>query len=93
MKNLKSNSIWFKVFLACFASYAVYTLVTLGMAITDKENAVQQLQTQIEQQQIENAELEDMVKNGVNEDYIEKIAREKLELVYPNERIFVGQDG
>ncbi len=63
------------------------------MAITEKVTTAAELQTQIEQQQIENAELSDMVKNGVNEDYIEKIAREKLELVYPNERIFVGQDG
>ncbi|MGI6030428.1 MAG: FtsB family cell division protein [Eubacteriales bacterium] len=89
---MKSTSLLFRVFLACFVCYAAYTLVTLGIAITKKENEILELQEQIEMQKIENEELTDMVENGVSQDYIEKIAREKLGLAYPNERIFVDSE-
>lgn len=93
VNHMKSTSVLFKVFMACFVCYAVYTLVTLGIAIMNKETAIRELQEQIEMQKIENDELKDMVENGVSQDYIEKIAREKLGLAYPNERIFVDSEG
>ena len=83
------KSILFRIIIACFVCYVIYTAINLAVSITEKEKIAASLDEQIAQQEIENAELKDMTENGVNQEYLERIAREKLGLAYPNERIFV----
>ena len=43
----------------------------------------------IEMAQEENQELQEMKDNINSDEYIEQIAREKLDMYYPNERVYI----
>jgi cell division protein FtsL len=85
-------SVIIKILLVCFVGYSAFTLVSVNKAIAAKKAESQQLQQQIEQQKVTNEELSELVENGVSDEYLERIAREKLGLAYSNERIFVNPD-
>ena len=51
-----------------------------------------QYQNQIEQAKIRNNELTETLDNINSTNYIEEMAREKLDMYLPNERIYVDMD-
>jgi len=78
-----------KIFVAAFSIYAAVTLVSLQMQIADKRAEHEALTASLEIQQVRNAELEDVIGNAPDEDYIAKLARENLDYVLPGEMVFV----
>lgn len=78
-----------KLLLAAFAVYAVCQLVDLQIRINAAAAEQAQLQTQLEAQKLECAELEDAIQKEDHADYIAKLARERLGYVYPGEQVFV----
>ncbi len=78
-----------KIFIAAFAVYAAVTLVNLQIRINATAAEQESLQQRLDAQKLVNAELSDALKDGENEDYIAKIARESLGYVFPGEQVFV----
>ena len=78
-----------KIFVAIFAVYAAFTLVSLQIQISAKREEQAALQAQIEEQSLRNAEIEALLNSEDNDEYIARIARDKLGYVSPGERVFV----
>ena len=57
--------------------------------ITKNKEEIQNLNTKIAEQQQKNDEIKDMMGKVDTDEYIEKVAREKLDLVKENEIIFI----
>lgn len=84
MKNLLK-----KVLILIFIIYFIYTIIsqqkTLNAYAQEKESVNDQIDVAEETQ----AELMEMKENINSDEYIEQIAREKLEMYYPNERVYI----
>lgn len=88
-KRKKKVGLATKIFVAVFAIYAAFTLVSLQMQISAKRQEQAELSSALESQQVRNAELEDVIRNAPDEDYIAKLARENLDYIVPGELVFV----
>ncbi len=89
MRRKKRVGLATKIFVAVFAVYAAFTLVSLQIQISAKREEQQALQGQIEEQSLRNAEIEALLDSEENDEYIARIARDKLGYVSPGERVFV----
>ena len=80
------------------AAFALCLYFVVSIASTQIENykqrkTLQDLDEQIKNQQLENDELLRLASGETTEDYIERIAREKLGYAASDERIFVDEPG
>ena len=89
MRRKKRVGLATKIFVAIFAVYAAFTLVSLQIQISAKREERAALQAQIEEQSLRNAEIEALLNSEDNDEYIARIARDKLGYVSPGERVFV----
>jgi len=87
-KNRKSG-VFTKVFLCGFAVYAAVTLISLQLQINERKNEINTLSDDLAAQEVTNAELKEVLDNGLTDEYIAREAREKLGYASPGERIFV----
>lgn len=87
MKNRK-HSIILAVLLCALVCYFVATLISLQIKVNAAEDNVAQLNNQYQQQLDENAALEEIIENGDEADYIERIAREQYGYAKPEERVY-----
>lgn len=76
-----------------FACYAVFAMVGLQVEIGKRQREIKELEDKCTQQEIDNKEIERLLAEGNNEEYIERVARDKLDFSYPNERILVDVSG
>ncbi len=86
-KNRK-HSIILTVLFAALVCYFAATFISLQAKVRAQENAVEDLQAQYQQQLDENAELQLIIENGNESDYIERIAREQYGYAKPEERVY-----
>ncbi len=81
-----------RIMLIALAAFTVYVLVSLyfiNVDIRERRQDTAYLQEQITEQQIQNEELQEIVDKGeVDENYIIRQAREKLNFAFPDERVF-----
>ena len=89
MKKNKRLGVFTKVFLCGFAVYAAITLISLQLQINDRKSEINGLSNDLVKQKITNAELKEVLDNGLNDEYVAREAREKLGYASPGERIFV----
>ena len=89
MKKKKRVSGLAKTATAAFAVYAAFTLVSLQLQIAEKKEEQALLQAQIEEQELRNAEIKALLESENSDDYVARIAREKLGYISPGERVFV----
>lgn len=91
MKKLKKKKVsgLAKTVAAVFAVYAAFTMVSLQLQIGEKKQEQAQLQQQIELQKLRNAEVKALLESENSDDYVARIAREKLGYLSPGERVFV----
>ncbi len=89
MRNQKMKNLLKKVLILIFIIYFIYTIIsqqkTLNAYAQEKESVNDQIDVAEETQ----AELMEMKENINSDEYIEQIAREKLEMYYPNERVYI----
>ena len=76
-----------------FVGYIAFTLVGMQLEVTAKRRELIALQQNIETQKLLNAELERLLALENNEEYIERIARDKLGFAYPDEQIYIDRLG
>jgi len=74
--------------LAGLIAYACYTLSDMRAQVNDATRTEQELQEKIEQLQEENYDLQYAIDHQTDPETIIDIAREKLNLVMPDERIY-----
>lgn len=86
--KFKKAGIITKIVIAGLLVYAVVSLVTVRSKTAALNAQTQQLQQQVTDMTQSNAELEYKIEHSEDADTIEEIARDKLGLVKPGEKIF-----
>lgn len=86
-KNRKHSVILAVLFFA-LVCYFVATLISLQMQVRAQENTRDSLEAQYNQQVADNQELQQLIEEGNESDYIEKIAREQYGYAKPDERVY-----
>ena len=93
-KEKYKGSLLLKFAVFCLAVFAVVILAGRQMEIAQKRRELADLQNQLDQQAVRNAELSDSLEDSSGlEEYAEKKARRDLDYAKPNERIFVDVGG
>ena len=91
-KRKKTNPI-FKLCVLFSAFYVVVCLVNSQVDINNKKAELENIQEKIVSQGVENKNLERIINSDEDDEYIEKLAREKLGFAYPDERIYIDISG
>lgn len=90
MRKNKGAGILLKTGVLLFAVYAIYTIISLQVQIRNKRIELADLTDTVEQQELKNAEIEAIIENADDPEYIAKVARDKLGYVTPGEKVFVN---
>lgn len=72
--------------------YFIGTLISQQLSISQQNRRIEELQGRVSEAQQQAESLQTEVDNLNNPEYIERIAREQLGLVRPNERVFVDSN-
>ena len=86
--KLKKASVITKLLILVMVVYALYNITAVRVNIAEAEQNLTSLTQQVEDAQQENARLEYEIEHSEDPETIEQIAREKLGLVKPGEKIF-----
>ncbi|MDY3989929.1 MAG: septum formation initiator family protein [Massilioclostridium sp.] len=92
-KKKRQKNIIFKIALIVFAVAVSTELISLQVSIASKKRENETMEQKVAQQMKENEELQALIDGGMDPAYAERIAREKLGYVAPNERVFVDVNG
>jgi cell division protein DivIC len=89
MKNFKRRNVLKKLLIIAFLIYFIYTIISQQRTLNSYATIKDSYNDDIEMAQEENQELQEMKDNINSDEYIEQIAREKLDMYYPNERVYI----
>jgi len=95
-KNRSARTRRHKLVLAlCFVicAYLLVSIASIQIEIYRENRKLEQLRELINERQLENDELSRIILNDGEEEYIERIAREKLGYAAPDERVFEDASG
>lgn len=93
-KRKKSRkSVILRICIIAFTFYAAVMLVDMQVTLSERRQDLDELKQAYENQRLENKELERQLDMEMDDEYIERIARDKLDYVYPDERVFVDISG
>ena len=81
-----------KIALVLILGYLIFMLISVRQEISTARAEVETLTEQVAEQEQYNTELSNAIENRDNPDFVEDIAREKLGLVSPNDRVFYITD-
>lgn len=87
----KNKNIYKKLFVLGIAIYVIFTLVNQQKTLNQYNENSKELASQIEEQKEYREELNKKKDDVTSLEFIEQTAREKLEMYYPNERIYVDK--
>lgn len=90
MKRIFINKKILKVIIILIVlSYFIYVLIKQQTTLNSYQTEQDYVSSQIQDQQEYKNELADMEANINSDEYIEQIARDKLDMYLPNERVYV----
>lgn len=90
MKRIFRNKKILKVIIILIVlSYFIYVLIKQQTTLNSYQTEQDYVSSQIQDQQEYKNELADMEANINSDKYIEQIARDKLDMYLPNERVYV----
>lgn len=90
MKRIFRNKKILKVIIILIVlSYFIYVLIKQQTTLNSYQTEHDYVSSQIQDQQEYKNELADMEANINSDEYIEQIARDKLDMYLPNERVYV----
>ena len=81
------------IVIAALIVYACVSLVSMKGRLTEAVRTEQQLRQEVTELEKRNAELQYAVEHADDPDVIAGVARDKLDLAMPDERVFVDPDG
>ena len=87
----KSKKIYKKLIILAIATYVIFTLVSQQKTLNQYENQNQKLTEQIAQDKESKEELAKKKEDVNSLEFIEQTAREKLDMYYPNEKVYMDQ--
>ena len=92
MLRAKKVGLLVKIALLILLAYLIITLVNVRQQIGDAHAAIETLTEQVNDQTPANTELSNAIANRNDPSYLEDVARERLGLVAPNDRVFYIAD-
>lgn len=92
-KTKKKKSLLLRLAFLALIVYFTVVFVNQQLTISDKRTQVRNLETQLAEQSVKNAELKSLIGEENLDAYIEKLARETLNYVYPGETIYANIAG
>ncbi len=78
-----------RFFIGIIGVYVVFTLVNQQKTLNEYNDESVELSQKIQEQKEYNGELSKQQENVNSLEFIEQTAREKLDMYYPNERVYV----
>ena len=88
-KNRKKNNLLKKIIIIVFIEYFIYKLLSQQKVLNTYAQEKQNFNKEIDVAKDEQEELKEMKENINSDEYIEQIARDKLDMYYPNERVYI----
>ena len=80
-----------KLIILLIAIYVIFTLVNQQKTLNQYSKNSEELNTQIAEAEEEKEELTKQKDNVDSLEFIEKTARDMLDMYYPNERVYINQ--
>ena len=90
-KNLKNNKIYKKILILGILAYIIYIFVGQQKVLNSYKNTQEYYTEQLDTQLAYQKSLNETKSNISSKEYIEKIAREKLDMYLPNERVYIDR--
>jgi cell division protein FtsB len=81
-----------KLIVAAICAVSIFSSIQLGVTISQQKHELDLLNTQIAEQTLQNREISQLI-TSADDGYMERMAREKLGYVYPQERVYVDVSG
>lgn len=92
-KRNKKTSVIFNIIFFVLIIFIIFSFVSLFTQLGNKKNELSDIQNKISEQKTNNDELDSVLDNGKDKEYIEKTAREKLGFVSADERVYYDTAG
>lgn len=89
MKRTGTSNFLKKIITICFIIYFIYTFISQQKTLNAYAKEEENYNKEIAASEEERNELQTIKDNVNSNEYIEQIAREKLGMYYPNERVYV----
>ena len=88
---MKRNKLLKRILILIIAVYTIFTLVNQQKTLNEYSENSKELNTQIAEANEQKEELTKQKDNVNSLEFIEQTAREKLDMYYPNEKVYVDQ--
>lgn len=88
---MKKKKILKRLVILLIAIYVIFTLINQQKTLNQYSRNSEELNTQIAEAEEEKEELTNQKDNVDSLEFIEKTARDMLDMYYPNERVYINQ--
>ena len=88
---MKKKKLYKRLLIILVLSYVIFTLANQQKVLNRYSKNSKELETKIEEQQAYNEELVAEKENVNSKEFIEQMAREKLGMYYPNEKVNIDK--
>ena len=88
---MKKNKIYKKLLILVIGIYVIFTLINQQKTLNQYSKNSQELSQKIEEEKENKEELAKRKEDVNSLEFIEQMAREKLDMYYPNERVYVDR--
>ena len=85
----KNKKIYKSLLILIIGIYAIFTLINQQKMLNQYTSNVEELSKEIQKEKETKEELAQKKDNVDSLEYIEQMAREKLDMYYPNERVYI----
>lgn len=92
-KNKPKKRFLRNIFVFVVAVYAVFSMVEMQVTLANRMEEKEVLHEQWEMQRIVNKDLQRQLAADIDDEEIERVAREQLDFVSPDEKVFVDISG
>ena len=86
---MKKKKLYKRLLIILVLIYAIFTLANQQKVLNQYSKNSEELANKIEEQQAYNNQLLAEKENVDSKEFIEQMAREKLEMYYPNEKVYI----
>lgn len=88
---MKKKKMYRKLLIILVLGYLIFTLINQQKVLNQYTENSKQLASKIQEQEAYKEELSNEKENVNSKEFIEQMAREKLEMYYPNEKVYVDK--
>ena len=89
----KKLGLFGKLLILGVAIYISVAFIQLQVDLNERRSELSLLKQQLAEQDFANQELKTLVDMRQNDEYIERVARDRLDYAYPEERIYIDISG